>query len=548
MQIGTNLDFPDNYSPAFAFSDAMRMAKPQWGSAAVPYDGKAVLDANGLPIGDFGCVVMTSVPSDAGIYKLSFLGKADVSTPGTSAKIQNYIYDSVHNISAADVVLQAGSQLFLAFKNTSKLNANSLSLLRPNAIAGKMFDPRFVSDVKNYRTIRFMDWLGTNNSPIKTWADRSLPTNVLQATPKGVAIENCIELCNETGCDGWFNIPAMADDSYVLGMANLIKANLDPLLNIYLEYSNETWNGIFTQHVAIENQAKLDVAAGQTDLSLGGTDTNTIYWGWRKTAKRLSQISDIFISVFGAASLGKKVRPILSSQHGNVAVGRAQLAYLQKYNLLSKIFGHATAPYFATKSDMEPAATVDSINAGLASSVHSNVAAWVPVPWDGKTYSGTYPTPPSLSKYYGIPHLFYECGQSQPSVGSNAAAQALDLQVQSSAGLGKNYTDYFNGMPPAGIFLGCHFVNDGAWNEQHGCWGLINDYNISTPKYEAVMAACKTMNGPSMDELKAQILQLQSQVLALTTQVSNLQSIAKDLQTKINSSKISAQALLTSLS
>jgi hypothetical protein len=39
----------------------------------------------------------------------------------------------------------------------------------------------------------------------------------------------------------WINIPAMANDDYVLNAAKLIKDNLDESVNVYVEYSNELW-------------------------------------------------------------------------------------------------------------------------------------------------------------------------------------------------------------------------------------------------------------------------------------------------------------------
>ena len=51
-----------------------------------------------------------------------------------------------------------------------------------------------------------------------------------------------IELCNETQKDMWINIPALATPAFVQSLAQLIDADLDPNLNVYIEYSNETWN------------------------------------------------------------------------------------------------------------------------------------------------------------------------------------------------------------------------------------------------------------------------------------------------------------------
>ncbi len=42
-------------------------------------------------------------------------------------------------------------------------------------------------------------------------------------------------------------MPHAADDNYITQMATLFRDNLNPNLNVYLEYSNEVWNWIFEQ-------------------------------------------------------------------------------------------------------------------------------------------------------------------------------------------------------------------------------------------------------------------------------------------------------------
>jgi hypothetical protein len=54
-----------------------------------------------------------------------------------------------------------------------------------------------------------------------------------------------IELCNVTGNDMWLNVPCYADEQYIRELAKLVHDNLDPALKVYLEWGNETWNGMF---------------------------------------------------------------------------------------------------------------------------------------------------------------------------------------------------------------------------------------------------------------------------------------------------------------
>ena len=56
-----------------------------------------------------------------------------------------------------------------------------------------------------------------------------------------------IELCNKLDADMWVNIPHLATDDYVNQLADLIKTNLDADLRVWVELSNELWNGQFSQ-------------------------------------------------------------------------------------------------------------------------------------------------------------------------------------------------------------------------------------------------------------------------------------------------------------
>jgi hypothetical protein len=51
-------------------------------------------------------------------------------------------------------------------------------------------------------------------------------------------------------------MPHQASDEYVRQFALLVKEKLDPSLKVYIEYSNEVWNGIFAQHRYAEEQGK----------------------------------------------------------------------------------------------------------------------------------------------------------------------------------------------------------------------------------------------------------------------------------------------------
>ncbi len=78
----------------------------------------------------------------------------------------------------------------------------------------QVFRKEFLDRWRGFNAFRFMDWGATNNSKVRTWADRTRPTDRTQ-TQGGIALEYQIDLCNALHADGWFCIPHMADDDYV---------------------------------------------------------------------------------------------------------------------------------------------------------------------------------------------------------------------------------------------------------------------------------------------------------------------------------------------
>ena len=86
-----------------------------------------------------------------------------------------------------------------------------------------------------------------------------------------------IDLCNRTGLDLWLCIPhktfddfrANPTDNYWTSLAKLVKEQLNPSLNVYVEYSNETWNSAGYYSAQYNNCIQM---AGQLGLSGGDCD------------------------------------------------------------------------------------------------------------------------------------------------------------------------------------------------------------------------------------------------------------------------------------
>ena len=87
-------------------------------------------------------------------------------------------------------------------------------------------------------------------------------------------LEVPVQFANATGITPWFNIPAQAADSYVQQFAALVNQQLSPTLNFYLEYSNENWNGTFSQTAWVQAQGL--AADYSTDPTLAGFYFNAV--------------------------------------------------------------------------------------------------------------------------------------------------------------------------------------------------------------------------------------------------------------------------------
>ena len=312
------------------------------------------------------------------------------------------------------------------------------------------WNPTLLSDLAPYaHVLRFMDWNRTNDQVAGSWAARAQP-NVAPGD-RGVAYEWQIDLCNRAHVDYWINVPTLADDDHVTKLAQLIQQKLDPSLRIYIEYSNEVWNGGFPQATYADNQG---VAANMPGM-------NQWYKGWAWYVYRSVQIFQGFEAVFGKDS--PRLVKVISGQAGYTgdATNPAPVCAWHLQSLADKtvnpqgetINAYAIAPYFggtdttALASDIPDEATL----------VQNHVAC----------LKGT-----------GIPLIGYEGGQDSYAATSCTA-------VATDPAMTNLYVTYLNSMMSAGL-LGPFMQYTHVGN----CWGLkmaTGDSNTKAPKYQGVL-------------------------------------------------------------
>jgi len=375
--IGINIQGVQDYNGDLLFADAMRESR-DWRLA----DGstEAPVDSLGWPTSDANVYVWAGAPNNvSGTYALSFTGQASIVANGS---ITNQVYNSGTNTTTATLTM-TNTDLNIAFNNSKRTagsatntGVTNIKLMRPTTVGGSttyptstVFTPALKAIVAKFSTVRFMDYLGTNGTIAKVWSDRVPPNYASQSVYKpgygwqgaGGSWEYAIQFANETNKDMWVNIPEAANDTYVSNIALMIKYGSDgvnpysttqaspiyaPLnagLKVYVEYSNELWNSgsAFAQFGMNVADATAEVNAGGSPLNWDG-DTNTAYWGARRSAKRTMEISNIFRNVFGSSAMMTTIRPVLESQQGYTGFWLMEQAHmLQDYYNSS---AHVTTP------------------------------------------------------------------------------------------------------------------------------------------------------------------------------------------------------------
>ncbi|HEX2541632.1 MAG TPA: hypothetical protein VHM00_11190 [Caldimonas sp.] len=267
--VGTNLAGIAYWGTQFPFADLMKNSGGWWslednGTWHAPFPA---MTADGYPASlKAGQHAVAAVAWDnsgyaPGRYVVLWDGEGTISFPMSAVKVA----ETSGNRIAIDVSVTTG-QLWVSIDRTSATNpVRNLRFLWPGTeatYATNPFNPVFLKKAAPFSTLRFMDWGGTNGSPVVHWSDRSKVSDLTYANHNGVPLEVMIDLANTLGVDPWFCIPHQATDDYVRQFAALLHSRLDPTLKPHIEYSNEVWNLAFPQATwGVAESARLGLPA-----------------------------------------------------------------------------------------------------------------------------------------------------------------------------------------------------------------------------------------------------------------------------------------------
>lgn len=179
-------------------------------------------------------------------------------------------------------------------------------------VSTQAWHPFFLSDMRGFRTLRFLDWARTNDSTLQNWAERPKMANAFWTGRYGVPIEAMVDAADRSAADPWINVPTRASDDYVRRFARLVKARMNARRTLVVEYSNEPWNGQFRT-----TQDYLSARALERWPTAGGTNFEKMM-SWY--GLRAAQVCGIVKAEFGSEA--GRVKCVANGQLGSADVTR----------------------------------------------------------------------------------------------------------------------------------------------------------------------------------------------------------------------------------
>ena len=332
-----------------------------------------------------------------------------------------------------------------------------------------IFHPAFLSRIRSYRLLRFMDWGYTNNSSQTRWSERPKVSDA-RWSQIGVPIEVMVDLANRLGTDAWFNVPHLADDDYVLQYAKLVNQRLRSDLKAYVEYSNEVWNGAFGQAVYAAQQ-------GQA-LKLGQSNATPFERQLFFYSKRSVDVFDIWSREFGNQ---RRLVRVMAAQAANPWTSEQVLDF---ESAKAKTDALAIAPYFGgylgepAQEARVQAMNLDDLFSELRAVALPQVKAWISAQ-------------ATVAQKRSIALVGYEGGQHLTGVlgvENNAAINMLFDSANRDARMGDIYVQYLNVWKASGGTMMVNFVNCGGIGKW-GRWGALEylqQPRASAPKFNAL--------------------------------------------------------------
>ncbi|HPY39693.1 MAG TPA: sugar-binding protein, partial [Thiolinea sp.] len=332
-----------------------------------------------------------------------------------------------------------------------------------------IFNPDYLKFMKDYKVVRFMNMSGITRNPIQHWSDRTL---VEQATwggaegVRGAPLEVMVELANRLHADPWFTIPHAADNDFIRRYAEYIRANLSPDLKVYIEYSNETWNGIFSQHAYMKQGGK--------QMNLDPVD---FVAGYKYYSLRSVEIFNIFEQAFGGK---QRLVRLMAGLTGNPGMTATMLSFRDAYKQTDAF---AIAPYvFGDINELRRASSVNDIFRAMLSKKDGHALPQV-IEFVRKQAE--------VTRQFGVDLIAYEGGQhliDDKTKADNQHPNELFYAANRHPEMANIYKQLLEGWKQAGGKLFVHFSSPRTYNRfgSKGTKEYITQPDKEAPKYLAI--------------------------------------------------------------
>ena len=438
---GANVGEVTGFSAGRIFIDQMKNARP-WGSVPAGDFGfgdtndNPATDAQGWPLAErltdhFTLINWDGGPNSmpAGDYLVTWEGQGEVifgqnvdTGFAVTAKTA-----TVGNSCTITVDPTAGAGIYCRIRGSSAVDpVRNISILRPgyDLSTHEVFSPEFLAYMRNFDAVRFMDWMGTNFSPIATSADFTAVDFYSYAGSSGVPLEIIMRACAEAQVNAWLCVPHQLNDAGVTYFAQTIRQHCPPMCRVFLEYTNEYWNAQFGDFPYVPGavRGQYDWCLTRAD-ALGITgDDNTKRAKYH--ARRSKEVWDLCDAVWQVA--GESVRRyrvlsgfIATTYNSNTGLAETGVQAACDIVAVAPYVGRSIAndPSFETDSDsvtqgLLDAALVTMFEAGGFVDLHLQALVGL-LNSDGNA----------------LRLAFYECGQDLTPVMNSLGGSWVDEQV-----------------------------------------------------------------------------------------------------------------------
>jgi hypothetical protein len=498
--LGINTNEVMESDASMPFIDLMRAAMPFEEASPWLTKGNVAYDADGWPAnlngGQAGTRFLSNLPAAVipeGTYTVLYDGEGDIQYMNDASLVEHKPgYDTITIAAGNDGMLNAS---LLITRSNPQNYVRNIRILPPGGICASnpfqrvasasacgdyqsfvehsgsiIFNPDFMNFMKDFRAIRFMNMSGVTRSTDRVWGDRNQLGKAAwggKEGSRGAPLEIQVELANRLNADPWFTLPHAADDNYVRQYAAYVKQHLNSNLKPHIEYSNETWNTIFTQ--------------GNHMIDMGlklGLDTHAQRAGYRYYSQRSVEIFKIWEDVFGGT---QRLVRILSGWTINDKLTEIVLSHKDAYKHADAF---AIGPYvFGGHAEVRTIKSVDDAFALITDSryrySHDKVMGYIRMQ-------------KAITDKYGVQLVAYEAGQGLADFHTRTDDEfpnPLLFAANRDPRMSGIYDRFLNGWKAEGGALMMHYTAPRTFSK-HGPWGTkeyITQPISQTPKYRALL-------------------------------------------------------------